>query len=121
MACGDLATVIGESVLASAAGSRSGAQKRKKIKPVVTMPPLENRKRHRGSGGARVASWLHGCLESRQGVGSAPGIYHGTTSRGVAGGHGNSLGRGHMSGCGGLYVNRKDRAAGGLEMTSIGR
>jgi hypothetical protein len=98
-ACRDLAAVIGDSVLAGAAGdsasdagSGSGSQtrKRRRIEPVVTMPPPEAQKRQGGSARARVVGWLVGQTDVGTGNGPRQGFgHHGGRVRG-----GGSL-RGH--------------------------
>jgi hypothetical protein len=102
-ACRDLAAVIGESVLAGAAGdsasdagSGSGSltQKRRRIEPVVTMPPPDARKRQGGSARARVVGWLVGRTDAGSGNGPRRGFGH---SSGGGGGRGRGVGslRGH--------------------------
>ncbi len=106
-ACRDLAAVIGDSVLAGAAGdsasdagSGSGAHshKRRRIEPVVTMPPQDARKRQGGSGRARVAGWLVGRADAGSGIGLRRGSGHAH-----AGGGGRSCGGGSLRGHRGRY------------------
>ncbi len=102
-ACRDLAAVIGDSVLAGAAGdsasdagSGSGAHsyKRRRIEPVVTMPPPNARKRQGGSGRARVAGWLVGRADAGSGIGLRRGFGNAHAGGGGRGRGGGSL-RGH--------------------------
>jgi hypothetical protein len=112
----DLAAVIGDSILAGAAGdsvsdagSGSGSQsyKRRRIEPVVTMPPPDARKRKDISGQARVAGWLVGRAEMGSGIGTA----RGSNSRGGRGGRGREGGslRGSLRGHRGRYGGHMPR------------
>jgi hypothetical protein len=109
LACRDLAAVIGDSVLAgvagdsaSDAGSGSGSQsyKRRRIEPVVTMPPPDARKRHGGSGRARVAGWLVGRVDAGSGTGPSRGSGFASGRGGGCSCGGGSL-RGHRGRYGG--------------------
>jgi hypothetical protein len=102
-ACRDLAAVIGDSVLAGAAGdsasdagSGSGSQshKRRRIEPVVTMPPPDARKRLGGYARARVAGWLVGRPDAGPGNGPRRGFGH-PSAVGGSRGRGGGLLRGH--------------------------
>jgi hypothetical protein len=114
--CRDLAAVIGDSVLAGAAGdsasdadsgSRSQSYKRRRIEPVVTMPPPDAWKRHGGSGRARVAGWLVGRVDA--GSGTGPGRGSGFAS---GRGGGRSRGGGSLRGHRGRYGGPEE--AGGM-------
>jgi hypothetical protein len=108
-ACRDLAAVLGDSVLAGAAGdsasdagSGSGAHshKRRRIEPVVTMPPPDARKPQGGSGRARVAGWLVGRADAGSGNGPRRGSGH-VNAGGGSRSHGGGSLRGHRGRYGG--------------------
>jgi hypothetical protein len=114
-ACWDLATIIGESMLAGAAGdsaseagSGSHAHKRRRIKLVVTMPPPDNQKRQRGSGHARVAGWLVDCADAGHVAGSSLSGQR-RSGRVRVDGCGHNPVRGHLSGRRGHYVGTRPR------------
>jgi hypothetical protein len=90
-ACRDLAAVIEDSVLAGAAGdsasdagsgSGSQIQKRRRVEPVVTMPPPESKKSRGGSARARVAGWLVGRTVAGNGPRRGFGGHYGGRGRG---------------------------------------